>query len=638
MNLKPRRYKILLTILLTPLALAVLVAMGIAVFGWNWARGPVQQIVQARTGRALVVDGDLHVDLGWPALRVQAQGVRFANPPWATAPQLLTTDSVEFSVDLPALLYRRLVFPEVRLSKPVVMLETAADGRKAWLLDTQQSDEDAHVFIGQLTLDNGQLGIDDSRLKTHVRMELDTPDARIGTVMFHASGSYKGMPLMAKGQGASVLTLREERTPYAFSVDATVGGTGIKAQGSVTGLISLSAVDLLVTLRGDSLAQLYPLLGIALPQTHSYVTSGRLLRSGSTWRYDKFKGRVGHSDVAGSLQVEQSGVRPFLRGDVVSQVLDLDDLGPVIGARSLPQKAPLVEPSKESTRRVLPNLPFEPAHWRAFDADVTLHAASIQRAKALPLDQLVAHMQLHDAVLTLNPLEFAAAGGRLVGNITLDARQEEIKAKAQVHARNIALGKLFPTVALTKSGVGQINGEFDLSGHGNSVSRMLGTANGGLRLVMEQGEISRLLMEKMGLHVLEIVGLTLAGDKTIQLRCAVANFTVHNGVMTANALLLDTAVNTLVGSGSIDLAKESLDLTFVPHTRNTSMVSLRSPIHLGGTLGKPEVSLDIDRVLARGAGALALGLLNPLLALIPLVETGPGVQNECGRLLAPGAK
>ncbi len=636
--MKPRRKKILLALLLAPLALALLVAIGIAVFGWNWVRGPVQQMVQARTGRALVIDGDLHIDLGWPALRVQAQSVRFANPPWAKETQLLTTDDVEFSVDLPALLQWRLVFPEVRLSKPVVMLEAAADGRKSWLLDTQQSDENAHVFIEQLTLDHGQLGFDDSRVTTHIRMDLDTPDARTGTVIFRASGSYKGMPLMAKGQGASVLTLREERTPYAFAVDATVGGTGIKAQGSVTGLLSLSAVDLLLTLRGDSLAQLFPLLGIGLPQTHAYVTSGRLVRSGSTWRYDKFKGLVGHSDVAGSLQVEQSGVRPFLRGDVVSQVLDLDDLGPVIGARSLPEKAELVEPNKENTRRVLPNLPFEPARWRAFDADVTLHAASIQRAKALPLDRLVARMQLHDAVLELNPLEFAAAGGRLVGAITLDARQEEIKATAQVHVRQIALGKLFPTVVLTKSGVGQINGEFDLSGHGNSVNRMLATANGGLRLVMEQGEISRLLMEKMGLHVLEIVGLSLAGDKTTALRCAVADFTVHSGVMNANALLLDTAVNTVVGTGTIDLAQEALDLTFVPHTHNTSLVALRSPIHVGGTLGTPVVRLDMGRVLARGAGALALGVLNPLLALIPLVETGPGVQNECGRLLPPGGK
>jgi hypothetical protein len=87
-------------------------------------------------------------------------------------------DWVDFSIDLPALLQWLLEFPQVRLNKPVVMFEIAKDGRKSWLLDVQQRDESAQVAIGQLTLDHGQLGIDDSRQDTHIRMNLDTPDAR----------------------------------------------------------------------------------------------------------------------------------------------------------------------------------------------------------------------------------------------------------------------------------------------------------------------------------------------------------------------------------------------------------------------------------------------------------------------------
>jgi len=38
-------------------------------------------------------------------------------------------------------------------------------------------------------------------------------------------------------------------------------------------------------------------------------------------------------------------------------------------------------------------------------------------------------------------------------------------------------------------------------------------------------------------------------------------------------------------------------------------------------------------VAARGAGALLLGLLNPLLALVPLFDAGPGVESPCARLV-----
>jgi AsmA protein len=76
-----------------------------------------------------------------------------------------------------------------------------------------------------------------------------------------------------------------------------------------------------------------------------------------------------------------------------------------------------------------------------------------------------------------------------------------------------------------------------------------------------------------------------------------------------------------------------LDLTLEPKTRNTSPVALRSPIYVKGSFSSPEVAVDKTHVVVRGAGAVALGLVSPLLALIPLIEMGPGVENECGRLI-----
>ena len=35
----------------------------------------------------------------------------------------------------------------------------------------------------------------------------------------------------------------------------------------------------------------------------------------------------------------------------------------------------------------------------------------------------------------------------------------------------------------------------------------------------------------------------------------------------------------------------------------------------------------------RALGALALGFVNPLLALIPLIDAGPGKDSDCGQLV-----
>ena len=103
--------------------------------------------------------------------------------------------------------------------------------------------------------------------------------------------------------------------------------------------------------------------------------------------------------------------------------------------------------------------------------------------------------------------------------------------------------------------------------------------------------------------------------------------------MEANALILDTDVTTVFGSGRIDLGHETIDLTLAPKTRQFSPIALRGPIHVRGTFSKPQVSVDIPKVAARGVGALLLGLVNPLLALLPLIEAGPGGDADCAKLI-----
>jgi AsmA protein len=113
----------------------------------------------------------------------------------------------------------------------------------------------------------------------------------------------------------------------------------------------------------------------------------------------------------------------------------------------------------------------------------------------------------------------------------------------------------------------------------------------------------------------------------------VADFAVAQGVMRPRVLVLDTAVNTVTGSGSVNLADETFDLRFVPRTKVSGLVALRSPIYLRGPFAQPEVALDGGRIAARGLGALALGLVNPLLALLPLFDAGPGAASPCVQLV-----
>ena len=100
-----RRFQWIIGILLAPIMLAVLF---IAIFGWNWMRGPIERMALEKTGRALTIGGDLKVKFGWPWPHIQAGAVTFANPAWAREKQMLATEAIDITIDLPQLLRQKI--------------------------------------------------------------------------------------------------------------------------------------------------------------------------------------------------------------------------------------------------------------------------------------------------------------------------------------------------------------------------------------------------------------------------------------------------------------------------------------------------------------------------------------------------
>ena len=89
-------------------------------------------------------------------------------------------------------------------------------------------------------------------------------------------------------------------------------------------------MDLQVHLRGSSMADLFPLTGLLLPRTPPFDTNGHLVGSlqpgRAEWDYENFEGRVGQSDLRGSLHYASGKPRPKLSGELASRKLRLADL------------------------------------------------------------------------------------------------------------------------------------------------------------------------------------------------------------------------------------------------------------------------------------------------------------------------
>jgi uncharacterized protein involved in outer membrane biogenesis len=407
----------------------------------------------------------------------------------------------------------------------------------------------------------------------------------------------------------------------------------------VTDPQNLGALDLRLKLSGSSLGNLYPLTGVTLPDSPAYSTDGRLIAkihdpAGANFRYEGFNGKIGNSDIHGDLGFVASQPRPKLTGALVSNQLLFTDLAPLIGADSNAEQKKRGGDSKQPTGKVLPVEQFQTDRWRAMDADVEFTGKRIVQSPDLPFTDLYTHVVLDDGQLSLQPLRFGVAGGKLDADIRLDGRSTPLQGRAKVSARNLKLKQLFPTFEPMKTSFGELAGDADISGKGNSVAALLGTANGDLKMLVNDGAISRSLMEIAGLNVGNYVVGRLFGDKDVKINCAASDLGIKDGLATPRLFVFDTENAIIFIDGTANFKTEQLDLAIKPESKGFRVFSLRSPLYVRGPFAKPSAGVQTGPLLLRGAGMVLLGAtVGPAAGLLALVAPSGGEPNQCAPLL-----
>ncbi|HWI24022.1 MAG TPA: AsmA family protein [Lysobacter sp.] len=619
----------------------------IALWDWNWFKPLVERQVEARTGRHFEITGNLDVDdFGWTPV-IQVGGPRFGNAAWSKEPTMAAADCLQLAIELKPLLFHRDVsIPQLRLTKPRLRLEVGPEGVGNWKFGEPST---RPARYDGLWIDDGELVFLDPKTRTDfkvaVRSVASQAKATAPPILASGGGHWKGRAFKVEGRAESPLALRERTRPYRIDARATAGSTRAHARGTLLDPLRLRDFDLRLALSGQNLAELYPLVGIAAPDTPPYSFDGRFTREvkGSTpaesinvWHYDDFSGRVGDSDLAGDASFATGGKRPMLRANLVSRRLDFDDLAGFVGKApqagggesTNPQLA--AQAARERGRtRVLPDTPYQLDKLRSMDADVRWKAHRINAPK-LPLDDMDAHLLLDAGLLRMEPLNFGVAGGDVRSTIRMDARESPIRTRADIAARGLNLQRLLPQVEAAKDAIGRVGGDVRIAGTGNSIARMLGSADGDAAIGMGRGQISNLLMELAGLDIAEALKFLMKGDRRIPVRCAFGDFAVQDGVMHARSLAFDTTDTIIIGEGNISLRDETFDLRLRPRPKDRSLFAFRSPLLVGGTFRDPSFRPDMKRVGLRAAIALTLGNIVPPAALLATLELGPGEDANCG--------
>jgi uncharacterized protein involved in outer membrane biogenesis len=611
------------------------VALAVAMFDWNWLRGPVAEYLSVSLDRPVKIDGDLHVELSKQPL-ITAEFVSLGNTSWGSEEVMGRARRIAVRIDLPSLWHPPVEVPEITLTEPQVLLERNADGETNW--EFKHSDQPPR--LDRLIIENGVVHFKSADTGTDVTINVASSGATedgATPVEFKGSGTLRNNLFTIEGSAASLLRLEDQAKPYRLNLKARAGSTSASFDGTIIPE-RIDNVDGWLTLQGRDLSQLYPIIPVPFLWTPQYRLEGQLTHSHAVWSFRDLKGKVGDSDVAGNFIYDGGHARPVIDADIVSQRLDYKDLGGFVGLPPGNETASqrTDEQNEEAAKhaqsgRTLPTKPYDLERLRIVDGTVHFKGKRFNSSN-LPLDDLKVTLTLDKGVIKLQPLDFGVAGGHVVSTVVMDARGSPIKTRADVSVEDLEISKIMPKLKPPNGSAGKVDGRARFAVTGNSIADMLSSSTGEVALTSTGGDMSELAIVLTNLDLGRAIPLMMGGDKSSPLRCVVADFAAENGRLTAKSLIIDTEAEVINGEGSIDFAKENYDLTLKAQSKRASLVALRGPVLVDGSFASPKIHVSPAPVAARIGAAVALGIVAPPAAILPLVEPGGAKDADCDGL------
>ena len=645
-------------------ALAGLIILAIVIIvceimGWPFLRKPLENLATQQLNREVRIEAPFKLHL-LGRIKLSAGGLWVAAPKQFDAPYLVDAENITVGLRYSDLIGRDSSAPLTIKLLQVERIDAYMlrnDKGATWQFSKEEKTDEPSPFpnFDTLIVQNGTAVVKDTVTEADLEMSFQTTEGsgnKNAVSVVKAEGSFRGHPIQAHLETPGFLPAAKEQDSRPVPIDAWAKYGGVRGdfKGTVADISDNNEIRGNFTIKGPSLGILGDLFGIVLPTTTEFTIKGDVMREQGLLVVNIAPARVGRSDLSGKFRFDTSGEKIAMKGDLHSSNFVLADLGPTFGTRA-EDGSELNGPEG----RIFPNRPLNLPALNKFNAELSLNFKRVDLGKAFraPIAPFKAYLDLNSGKLSLAKIDARTAEGSLAGTIAVDAHALGVSGKENpddksrpkpewsmdLSWKDINLAKWVKAREQTDPDepkayiTGILNGRTKLKGKGNSTAELLGSLNGDIATYVNNGQISHLVIEALGLDVAQALGLVIDGDKLLPMRCAVVDMQSESGILRPEVALIDTPVTMVLMDGKVNLQEEQLDLRLIAKPENASPFTARSPILLTGTFANPNVKPKAAPIAARIIGGIALAFINPLAAIIPFLDPGTGEQSPCADAL-----
>lgn len=583
-------------------------------------------------GRKITIGDDLSIKI-FPRTAFRVTELQIDNPDGFASPYFIRVEEADIGVELFKLLKKEVQINRFILTGADINLEKKKSGSVNWEIgktEAAQTSGDSgadtaaqlsDIRLGDVRIVNGRATYKD--LVSGQTFEMDDIDVDVTLNSLET-------PLEARGrmnfQGAAtkidiVMTtlgkyLRGEETNLKFALDlgdSSAGGDlklGFGGKNiSLNGPVNFNAPDLpaLAALAGSPLPE--------APGFDSFSVSGQLSGNSDVIKLGGAVIKFDAIDATGDLQLALSGARPKATGTLNTPALDLRPYmpPPATSSEGFPAW------SKEK---------MDFTSLRNIDADLDISASNIY-LNQMTFGQSEMDLTISNGRMTAEIPKMEMYEGNGSGRMVVNAR-----SATPSFAGNFTMNKVdaepFCVDVLSMDNLLGLGGfKFNFTASGASQAAIMNTIDGDGGFDVDDGAVKGFNIAKLaraaasfqsGINptaVTSAISSARGPTEATDFSSFLSNFQMQNGVMTIPTISMDSPVLTMIGSGTVNLPQQTIDIRLQPRASlnvdGSGGRGIAVPVRITGTFSQPKVNVDIQQLLKGEAGKRLRGVVDDAL-------------------------
>lgn len=558
--------------------------------------------IRKATGRDVSITG-VSMTL-WPVLGVSADGLEVGNADWSEQGPMLTAENAAIGVDAMALLSGEIRITNIEATRPTIRLESRADGRASWVFtdasgEAQIETETApaertpqEVIIQKLQVTDATLIYDaegaDLVSYSGVDLSLDWPE-RLGTADIQATLRPAGTPVDVRATiGGFAGFITGQVQPIDVTITAGGGSASLKGRGSTAGDVAGQlALDMPST---DDFMAALALPKPGLPsglgqsvdmQTELTLTADRRLS------LREMRADLGGNALSGAADISLNGT-PEVNAQLNAGALDLRSAtggGTSSGEGGASSSGGGTAPAGSGW----PTDRIDASGLASFNGQIALTASSIDLGQ-FKLGQTRTLLRNDNSRMVFELREVAAYGGTVTGEFVMNNRSG-LSVGGNMNVGGIDMQALLTDAAGIERLTGAANAQMSFLGVGQSVDAIMKSLSGKGAINFGQGTI-------LGIDLDRLMRSGQVGGGTTVFDSLGGSWTIAQGVLRNEDLLLKLSNYEARGNGQVGLGEQTIDYTFTPVAlRGGEGNEIAIPVRIRGPWANPRIQPDLDAAI-----------------------------------------